>query len=112
MHGGTGIVLVAPHPVPNTRDSSRGNKHHRGVVNSGGQDRNGRGHAEEREGEARPGYKDTMLAKKIMETKATSGLRLTNGNNVGGISKLAQGKLGVLDLPAAIHQANGNGAGV
>lgn len=52
---GASVVLVTPDPVPDTRHERREDKHNRRVVDSGGENRDGRGHAEERHGKGGPG---------------------------------------------------------
>lgn len=55
MHRGTGIVLVAPGPVPNAGDGRRGNEHNGRIVDRLGGDGDDSRHAKQRHSEQRPG---------------------------------------------------------
>lgn len=54
--GGTGVVLVAPDPVPDTGNQAGSDEDDGGVVDRLGGDGNGTGHTKERHGEGRPGF--------------------------------------------------------
>ena len=53
---GTSVVLVTPNPVPDTRNKCGADEDDGGVVDSGGVDRESRGHAKQRKGQQRPSY--------------------------------------------------------
>ena len=51
------VVLAAPESVPRKGNNDETDKHNRGVVDAGGGDREVSGHAEQRDGEDRPGWR-------------------------------------------------------
>lgn len=54
---GAGVVLAAPEGVPRKGNDDEANKHNGSVVDAGGGDREVSRHAEQRDGEDRPGWR-------------------------------------------------------
>lgn len=94
--------MVAPYPVPDAGDESGTDEHDGSVVDSGGVDGDGGGHAEEWKGETRPGWEGQQLAGCLGGVRGRGGGSLTKSNDIGDEAKGSEVELaGANLLPAS-----------